>query len=317
MDKFDARRAALDLVTAYVNNNSFKAQDLPALLSDVYEAISGFDEEQKVATSKSKSSTSKSVKVDAAPEVAKAPAAENNASKAVPTPKAAVSVKESLRDPNFIVSMITGEKMKTLKRHLRFHGLDEGQYRERYNLPQDYPMVAPAYSILRRKVAKQMGLGRVGKATTDKSAAGTEASPKPAAAKTRAKSRVAAAPKKAETAAAAAPKKGRAKKAATKSAQPSAATAPPAATPVKKASDKVAPSKAGPAKKKAKPATKAAKPKVSTPSKADTKASGATVKSAAAVPPANAADAPKAAEAMPAPASGDTPRQKLKPVFNA
>ena len=315
MDKFDARRAALDLVTAFVNNNSFKAQELPALLSDVYEAISGFGEEKKGAAVTSKN--------DGVAQAPSAPTVEAVSPKADAAPKAAVSAEESLSDPNHIVSMITGEKMKTLKRHLRFHGLDEQQYKERYNLPQDYPMVAPAYSILRRKVAKQMGLGRVGKAAADKSAPAVKASPKPTAAKTKTKSKATAAPKKAETAAAAAlkatPQKGPAKKADAKSAQPSAATAVPAATPVKKASEKVAPSKAGPAKKRAKPSTKAAKPKASTPSKADTKASGATASAGATASPAKvAADAPKAAEAKPAPASSDdAPRQKLKPVFNA
>ncbi|MCP5400465.1 MAG: MucR family transcriptional regulator [Sphingomonas sp.] len=165
MDSFDARRAALDLVTAFVNNNSLKAQELPALLSDVYAAIAGFE--------------SGKADDDSSPDVgavtADAAVAETetlpDASDEDVVPKAAVSIGESLQDPDYILSMITGEKLKTLKRHLRHHGLDEQQYRERYNLPDDYPMVAPAYSAFRRNVATKMGLGRAGKDVPPKATA--------------------------------------------------------------------------------------------------------------------------------------------------
>jgi predicted transcriptional regulator len=157
MDKFDARQAALDLVTAFVNNNSVKAQELPALLSEVYSAIAGFDGKAVDPVAE----TSSEVLQDEPAPATDSPAVVDAASS---DPKAAVSIEESLSDPNYIVSMITGEKLKTLARHLRRHGLDEQQYRERYQLAEDYPMVAPAYSEFRRNIAKKMSLGRIGRA---------------------------------------------------------------------------------------------------------------------------------------------------------
>ncbi|MGK6325202.1 MucR family transcriptional regulator [Sphingomonas sp. DT-51] len=72
----------------------------------------------------------------------------------------AVSVRKSLVDPNRIISMIDGKPYASLKRHLASHGLTPAEYRERFNLKSDYPMVAPGYSEGRRAVAKQIGLGR-------------------------------------------------------------------------------------------------------------------------------------------------------------
>lgn len=72
----------------------------------------------------------------------------------------AVSVKRSLADPDYIVSMIDGKQYKVLRHHLLQHGLTPEQYRERYNLEPDYPMVSAAYSEKRRVIAKQIGLGR-------------------------------------------------------------------------------------------------------------------------------------------------------------
>jgi predicted transcriptional regulator len=73
---------------------------------------------------------------------------------------AAVSVRKSLASPNHILSMIDGKPYKTLRRHLATHGLTPEQYRERYNLKADYPMVAESYSEARRAMAKSIGLGR-------------------------------------------------------------------------------------------------------------------------------------------------------------
>ena len=72
----------------------------------------------------------------------------------------AVSVRKSLASKDHIVSMIDGKPYKTLKRHLGRHGLTPEQYRERYNLRPDYPMVSEAYSQTRRDMAKKIGLGR-------------------------------------------------------------------------------------------------------------------------------------------------------------
>ena len=72
----------------------------------------------------------------------------------------AVSVKRSLANPDHIISMIDGKPYKVLRHHLIQHGLTPEQYRERYNLEADYPMVSATYSEKRRVIAKQIGLGR-------------------------------------------------------------------------------------------------------------------------------------------------------------
>lgn len=72
----------------------------------------------------------------------------------------AVSVRKSLSSPDHIISLIDGKPYKTLKRHLAANGLTEKEYRERYNLPGSYPMVAPNYSRMRRAVAESNGLGK-------------------------------------------------------------------------------------------------------------------------------------------------------------
>lgn len=77
---------------------------------------------------------------------------------AVYTP--AVTARKSLANPDVIISMIDGKPYKTLRRHLATHGMTPHQYRERYGLKADYPMVAPTYSDTRRAMAKKIGLGR-------------------------------------------------------------------------------------------------------------------------------------------------------------
>ena len=72
----------------------------------------------------------------------------------------AVTVRKSLSSPDNLISLIDGKPYKTLKRHLSMHGLTPAQYRERYGLKSDYPMVAPAYAATRRELAKKIGLGR-------------------------------------------------------------------------------------------------------------------------------------------------------------
>jgi predicted transcriptional regulator len=76
----------------------------------------------------------------------------------------AVSVRKSLASKDHIISLIDGKPYKTLRRHLKGHGLTPEQYRERYNLKADYPMVAETYSTARRDMAKKIGLGRKPKA---------------------------------------------------------------------------------------------------------------------------------------------------------
>jgi predicted transcriptional regulator len=76
----------------------------------------------------------------------------------------ATTVRRSLSSPDHIISMIDGKPYKTLRRHLSGHGLTPQQYRERYKLKADYPMVAPSYSEARRSMAQKIGLGQKGRA---------------------------------------------------------------------------------------------------------------------------------------------------------
>jgi predicted transcriptional regulator len=119
---------AAEIVSAYVSNNSVPASELPALLNDVHAAI------VRVAS---------------------------GAAVAVPEPvKPAVAPKKSITN-DYIVCLEDGRKFKSLKRHLRTqYNLSPEQYREKWNLPPDYPMVAPAYAKARSALAKQMGLGQ-------------------------------------------------------------------------------------------------------------------------------------------------------------
>jgi len=119
---------AADIVSAYVSNNSISANDLPALIGDVYSAL------QRVSKGEAE------------------PVAEPL--------KPAVSVKKSV-SPEFIVCLEDGKKFKSLKRHLRTqYNMTPEQYREKWGLPSDYPMVAPNYAAARSALAKQMGLGQ-------------------------------------------------------------------------------------------------------------------------------------------------------------
>ncbi|MBB5716906.1 MucR family transcriptional regulator [Sphingomonas aerophila] len=92
----------------------------------------------------------------------------------------AVSVRKSLASKDHILSMIDGKPYKTLRRHLAGHGLTPDQYRERYNLRPDYPMVAENYSEARRDMAKKIGLGRKPRVAAEPAPA--EATPPEAAA---------------------------------------------------------------------------------------------------------------------------------------
>jgi predicted transcriptional regulator len=119
---------AADIVSAYVSNNSVPAADLPGLINEVYGAL------MRVGTG-------------VVPEPAEAP-------------KPAVSVRKSVTN-DFIVCLEDGKKFKSLKRHLRTqYGLSPEEYREKWGLAADYPMVAPNYAKARSNLAKQMGLGQ-------------------------------------------------------------------------------------------------------------------------------------------------------------
>jgi len=117
-----------DIVSAYVSNNTVPANDIPNLINQVHLAllrVSGGQNETQ------------------------------------PEPlKPAISVKKSIT-PEYIVCLEDGKKFKSLKRHLRTqYNMTPEQYREKWQLPTDYPMVAPNYAAARSQLAKQMGLGQ-------------------------------------------------------------------------------------------------------------------------------------------------------------
>lgn len=119
---------AAGIVSAYVSNNSVPAGDLPGLINEVYGAL---------------------VRVGA-----------NGAPSAPEALKPAVPVRKSI-GADYIVCLEDGKKFKSLKRHLRTqYGLSPEQYREKWGLAADYPMVAPDYAKARSTLAKQMGLGQ-------------------------------------------------------------------------------------------------------------------------------------------------------------
>ncbi|WP_454888090.1 MucR family transcriptional regulator [Sphingomonas oryzagri] len=90
----------------------------------------------------------------------------------------ATTARKSLASPDQIISMIDGKPYRTLRRHLSSNGLTPDEYRARYNLKPDYPMVAPAYSEARRAMAKQIGLGRKPKAVEAAPAETSEPKPR-------------------------------------------------------------------------------------------------------------------------------------------
>jgi predicted transcriptional regulator len=91
----------------------------------------------------------------------------------------AISLRKSLGSKDHIISMIDGKPYKTLRRHLSTHGLTPEQYRERYNLKPDYPMVAENYSKQRRDMAKKIGLGQKGRTAKASVQTDNRTQPKP------------------------------------------------------------------------------------------------------------------------------------------
>ncbi|HWW65045.1 MAG TPA: MucR family transcriptional regulator [Sphingomonadaceae bacterium] len=115
-----------DIVSAHVSNNSVAVSDLPALIENVHNALSGLGD------------------TPAEPEVKQEPA---------------VSIRSSVK-PDYVVCLEDGKKLKMLKRHLMTHyQMTPDDYRRKWNLPADYPMVAPNYAEQRRSLAKKIGLG--------------------------------------------------------------------------------------------------------------------------------------------------------------
>ena len=112
------------IVSAYVSNNSVSSGDLPQLIWTVHEALESQDQ------------------------AASSP------------PEPAVPIKKSVK-PDYVICLEDGKKMKMLKRHLRnAYDMSPDEYRQKWGLPSDYPMVAPEYAARRSELAKKIGLGR-------------------------------------------------------------------------------------------------------------------------------------------------------------
>src|SRR5919107_2324027 len=115
-----------DIVAAHVSNNSVAVNDLPNLIQNVHAALTGI-------------------------------ASSGSTAEAKPEPK--VSIRASIK-PDYIVCLEDGKKLKMLKRHLMTHyNMTPDQYRQKWGLNPDYPMVAPNYAEQRRTLAKSIGLG--------------------------------------------------------------------------------------------------------------------------------------------------------------
>lgn len=116
-----------DIVAAHVSNNDVAVDDVPGLITNVFGALSSLGEQAEPAEER---------------------------------PEPAVSVRASVK-PDYIVCLEDGKKLKMLKRYLRTnYDMTPEEYRARWNLPSDYPMVAPNYAEKRRDLAKKIGLGR-------------------------------------------------------------------------------------------------------------------------------------------------------------
>ena len=132
--RYDATPGAIiefasDIVSAYVSNNPIQSGELPDLIRDVH-------------------TTLRDLQRSAAQPIA---------------PEPAVSIKKSITD-DFLICLEDGKKFKSLKRHLRSkYGMSPAEYREKWGLPYDYPMVAPSYARKRSALAKEMGLGKLEK----------------------------------------------------------------------------------------------------------------------------------------------------------
>ena len=124
----DLVELSTEIVCAYVSHNAISPSDLPKVIADVHLALKGL-------------------------RGADAPQPAEELRPAVPVRKSVA--------PDYIICLEDGKKFKSLKRHLRTHyNLTPEEYREKWGLPADYPMVAPSYSATRSRLAKDNGLGR-------------------------------------------------------------------------------------------------------------------------------------------------------------
>ena len=130
-DKSEIIEMTADIVSAYVGNNSVAVGELASLIQSVHRALTGISSGVETA--------------EAAPK------------------EPAVPIKRSIQ-PDHLVCLEDGRKFKSLKRHLRTkYNMSPEDYRAKWGLPKDYPMVAPSYAKARSELAKQMGLGQGGR----------------------------------------------------------------------------------------------------------------------------------------------------------
>jgi predicted transcriptional regulator len=123
---YNISELTIDMVAAYVSHNLLSAADLPGLIQSVYTALFGLNTQSASTTEK---------------------------------PLPAVPIKKSVT-PDYIVSLEDGRHFKSLKRHLSGRGMTPAEYRAKWGLAKDYPMVAPNYAAKRSELAKALGLGQ-------------------------------------------------------------------------------------------------------------------------------------------------------------
>ena len=129
LSKAELLEMAADIVSAYVSNNEVKAETLPSLIESVYASIEGVAKDD--------------ADIDAGPR-----------------PEPAVPIEDSLTDDH-LICLEDGQKFQSLKRHLRVkYNMTPEAYRQKWDLPRDYPMVAPNYAKRRSALAKKTGLGK-------------------------------------------------------------------------------------------------------------------------------------------------------------
>jgi predicted transcriptional regulator len=138
--QLDFASITADIVSSYVANNSVHRGDLPSVIASVHAAL------QDLAAPK-----------QAEPE----------------KPEPRISIRKSIT-PDFLISLEDGKQYKTLKRHLGKLGLTAEEYRAKWGLPADYPMVAPSYAAKRSELARSSGLGQMRRKSAAKAAAGSD-----------------------------------------------------------------------------------------------------------------------------------------------
>lgn len=123
----DLLHLTTEIASSYFASNSVNAHDIPAVIESVYKTLSGLGQEADAMADR---------------------------------PQPAVPIKKSIQ-PDYIVCLEDGKKLKMLKRHLKTaYNMSPEEYRERWGLPADYPMVAPSYAQRRSQLAKDIGLGK-------------------------------------------------------------------------------------------------------------------------------------------------------------